>query len=221
MLTIYPYLGKRPYSGKSNTSVPIKVNFLLHRYNTRTLKWARLVEESALLKENFRKNQIVQACTQSDGVIQSNHIVSHRQYTEYERSKLLYRLQFILSGCTHATYLKILQHTLEINAVSAPAFLDTIRTMCPVVKAMVDEQCKEAMKHIDVTRLGSWNRAVTTADGAWMTRGYHSKNFTFSVRNNCALLFRKHLCQRGRDSIIQEPLYEGTSKGAEGYGLCS
>ncbi len=161
----------------------------------------------------------MQACTQSDGVIQSNHIVSHRQYTEYERSKLRKAVQiaFILSGCTHATYLKTLQHTLEINAVSAPAFLDTIRTMCPVVKAMVDEQCEEAMKHIDVTRLGSWNRAVTTADGAWMTRGYHSKNFTFSVRNNCALLFRKHLCQRGRDSIIQEPLYEGTSKGAEGY----
>ncbi len=51
-------------------------------------------------------------------------IVSHRQYTEYERSKLSKAVQidFILSGCTHATYLKTLQHTLRINAVSAPEF---------------------------------------------------------------------------------------------------
>ena len=52
-----------------------------------------------------------------------------------------------------------------------------------------------------------------------MTRGHHSKNATFSIRNyyNGALLYRKHLCQKGRDDIIEEELYQGTSKGAEGY----
>ena len=52
-----------------------------------------------------------------------------------------------------------------------------------------------------------------------MTRGHHSKNATFSIRNyyNGALLYRKHLCQKGRDDIIKEELYQGTSKGAEGY----
>lgn len=64
--------------------------------------------------------------------------------------------------------------------------------------------------------LGSWSRAVTSADGAWMTRGHHSKNFTFSIRNY-SLLYRKHLCQKGRDTLINEELYQGTFKGAEGY----
>ena len=27
-----------------------------------------------------------------------------------------------------------------------------------------------------------------------------------------------HLCQRGRDKVVQEELYQGTSKAAEGYG---
>ena len=71
---------------------------------------------------------------------------------------------------------------------------------------------------MDQNELGSWSRAVTSADGTWMTRGHHSKNATFSIRNyyNGALLYRKHLCQKGRDDIIEE-LYQGTSKGAEGY----
>ena len=52
-----------------------------------------------------------------------------------------------------------------------------------------------------------------------MTRP-HSKNATFSIRNyyNGALLYHKHLCQKGRDDIIKEELYQGTSKGAEDYG---
>ena len=33
-----------------------------------------------------------------------------------------------------------------------------------------------------------------------------------------ALILNSDLCQKGRDSIIQEELYEGTSKSAEGYG---
>ena len=67
--------------------------------------------------------------------------------------------------------------------------------------------------------LGSCSRAVTSADGAWMTRGHHSKNFTFSIRNYYTetLLYRKHLCQKGRDTLIKEELYQGTSRGAEGY----
>ncbi len=64
-----------------------------------------------------------------------------------------------------------------------------------------------------------WKRAVTCADGTWMTRGYHSKNATFSIRNyfTGALLYYKHTCQKGRDKLIDEELYKGTSKSAEGY----
>ena len=52
-----------------------------------------------------------------------------------------------------------------------------------------------------------------------MARGFHSKNATFSIRNfdNGAFLCRKHLYQKDRADIIEEELYQGTSKGAEGY----
>lgn len=146
---------------------------------------------------------------------------SYLQGTTTQMSKAV-QVAFILSGCTHVTYYKVLRHSLGINAVEASAFMKTIKMMYPVVKSMVDEMCEEAMnamKKMDSTELGSWSRAVTTADGTWLTRGHHSKNFTFSVRNylNGALLSRHHLCQKGRDSIIDEPLYQGTSKAAEGY----
>ena len=54
-------------------------------------------------------------------------------------------------------------------------------------------------------QLGSWKRAVTTADGTWQTRGWHSKNATFTIRNylNRALLYYHHLCQKGRDKIVE------------------
>ena len=94
--------------------------------------------------------------------------------------------------------------------------------MFPIVQDMVDRMCEEAkteIKTMNQYEIGSWSRAVTSADGAWMTRGHHSKNFTFSIRNfyTGALLYRKHLCQKGRDTLINEELYQGTSKGAEGY----
>lgn len=132
------------------------------------------------------------------------------------------QVAFIISGCTHATYVKVLRHSLGIQTNDIHSFQETLRLMYPIVKEMVDDMCTEAMnemKEMDQEVLGSWSRAVTTADGAWMTRGRHSKNFTFSVRNyfTGALLFRKHLCQKGSDYIIKEPLYQGTSKGAEGY----
>ena len=74
---------------------------------------------------------------------------------------------------------------------------------------MVDSMCDEAkqeMKSMDQEILGSWNRAVTSADG---THGFHSKNATFSIRNyfTGALLYRRHLCQKGRDKLIKEDLY--------------
>ena len=122
----------------------------------------------------------------------------------------------------NTTYYKTLHHALGMDAVSMVPFLDTIKRMYPVVKEMLDEVCeiaKQEMKGKKEDELGSWKRAVTTADETWQTRGWHSKNATFSIRNylNGALLYYKHLCQKGRDEIIQEELYAGTSKAAEGY----
>ena len=125
---------------------------------------------------------------------------------------------FIISGCIYATYTKVLRHSLGIHSYD---FNETIRLMHPVVKEMVDKMCTEARetrKKKNPSEYGSWKKAVTLADGAWMTRGHHSQNFTFSVRNyfTCELLYRKHLCQRGTDVVIDEELYQGTSHGAEG-----
>ena len=88
---------------------------------------------------------------------------------------------------------------------------ETIGKMYPVVKAMVDDLCevaKREMKEKNYGDLGSWKRAVTTADGTWQTRGWHSKNATFTIRNyfNGALLY---YCQKGRDKI---DLYLGTNQ---------
>ena len=70
------------------------------------------------------------------------------------------------------------------------------------------------MKDTPSHQIGSWDRAVTVADGAWMTRGHHSQNFTFHVRDyiNNSVFYYKHLCQRGKGG----PLYEGTSASMEG-----
>ena len=132
-------------------------------------------------------------------------------------------VSFVIAGCTHTTYLKVMKHALGVSTVPWEDFQSTLARMYPVVTALVDSMCNDAkddMRQMDQSKLGSWSRAVTSADGTWMTRGFHSKNATFSIRNyfNGALLYRKHLCQRGRDGVVKEELYQGTSKGAEGYG---
>ena len=93
----------------------------------------------------------------------------------------------------------------------------------PSLKSMVDEQCelaKQKMKEKPAAEFGSFQNAVTTADGAWLTRGHHSQNFTYKVRDymTSALLYYQHLCQRGKDNLCEDGLYKGTSKFAEGYG---
>ena len=91
--------------------------------------------------------------------------------------------------------------------------------MYPIVNEIC-EAAKQEIKDKKEDELGSWKRAVTVADGTWQTRGWHSKNATFTIRNylNGALLYYHHIiCQRGGDDIIKEQLYKGTSKSAEGY----
>ena len=129
---------------------------------------------------------------------------------------------FISAGCTHATYKKVLD-ILGISAVSIKMFMSTIQKMHPGVEGVVTEMCdreKARMKAMDQTKLGSWRKAVTCADGTWQTRGFHSKNGTFTIRNynTGALLYFTHLCQKGHDKTITSELYKEISKSTEGYG---
>ena len=129
------------------------------------------------------------------------------------------QVAFIVAGSTHAVYYKTLKYALGIDAVCMNVF---IYYMYPIVKSILDDICEAAKQHMKDKKddeLGSWKRAVTVADGTWQTRGWHSKNATFTIRNylNGALLYYHHLCQKGSDKVIEEELYKGTSKSAEGY----
>ena len=95
----------------------------------------------------------------------------------------------------HATYCKVLKLSLGLDAIRMDKFYSTITRMYPVVKEMVDEMCEEAkqeMKTMDEHTLGSWKQAVTSADAAWMTRGYHSKNGT--ARSVFVTTIMEHCC---------------------------
>ena len=134
------------------------------------------------------------------------------------------QVAFIIAGCTHATYMycKTLSHSLGIETVSSSTFMCTIRAMHSIVESMLDEVCeaaKQEMRDMKEGEFGSGPNAVTVADGTWQTRGWHSKNATFTIRNylTSALLYYHHLCQKGRDEVIEEELYRGTSKSSEGF----
>ena len=42
------------------------------------------------------------------------------------------QVAFIVAGCTHAVYYKILKNALGIDAISEPVFMDTIYSMYPI-----------------------------------------------------------------------------------------
>ena len=117
------------------------------------------------------------------------------------------QVAFIVAGSTHMGY-KTLKHALGIDVVGR------------WIRFVICEAAKQEIKDKKEDELGSWKCAVTVADGTWQTRGWLSKNATFTIRNylNGALLYYHHIiCQRGGDDIIKEQLYKGTSKSAEGY----
>ena len=163
----------------------------------------------------------VSCCCDGCGMKGAMFDTHSRQVGNTNTVSMCVQVAFIVAGSTHASYYKTLKHALGIEAVSEPVFTDTIYAMYPVVKSMLDAVCeaaKQEMREKGEDVLGSWKKAVTVADGTWQTRGWHSKNCTFTVRNYLtgALLYYHHLCQKGRDNVIQE-LYKGTSKSAEGY----
>ena len=152
----------------------------------------------------------------------SRRVVTFRSSVEHETTKqtvvgLALQVAFACAGCTHAKYHRALELALGLHTVTLHQYHKTLEIMALHVSALLDEMCEEAkqeMKDMDPSEIGSWERAVTMGDAAWLTRGFHSQNCTFTVRNNItnSLLYYEHLCQRGEDE------YKGTSKAAEGFG---
>ncbi len=129
------------------------------------------------------------------------------------------RLAAFISGIGFAGYHKLFQHHLGMNAVTDKHFYRVIEKAYPHVVDILDEVCelgKTQMKSLPSSQLGSWDRAVTTSDGCWQIRGFFSQNSTFIIHNG-ALLWYGHASMRGCDSIIEDNLYLGTAKSAEGY----
>ena len=57
------------------------------------------------------------------------------------------------------------------------------------------------------------------ADGCWHIRRFFSQNCTFINRNwlTGGIIRYGHACMQGADPIIQDDLYQGTARSAEGY----
>ena len=95
------------------------------------------------------------------------------------------QVAFVAGGCMHSQYHRVLV-SLGMNCFNHQTFDETIKRISKPVLELLREQCAEAkddMKALPATQLGSWERAVTVSDGAWLTRGHHSRNHTYSLRN--------------------------------------
>lgn len=152
------------------------------------------------------------------------HFNSFTYVLESRRSvvSLALAVAFVLSGNTHAGYHNAIARGLGIPVLKRPNFYEVIKLLYAPIRDLLDsccKMCKEEMHDKGDGTIGSWRRAVTTADGCWMTRGHFSQNFTFIIKDYLTneLLFNGHLCMRGSDDIVDEPLYPGTSKSAEGH----
>lgn len=132
------------------------------------------------------------------------------------------QVAFMIGGCTYAMYQRVLKYGLGLYCCTKTTFSSTIRKLLPSVTSILDSQCemvKNDMKVLKDDELGNWNKAITCADGVWLTKGFHSTNGTATLRNymNNSLLYYTHNCQKG--SPNDTDLWHGTSKGMEGVAL--
>ena len=137
------------------------------------------------------------------------------------------QVAFVAGGCMHSQYHRVLGLSLGMNCFNHQMFDETIKRISKPVLELLREQCAEAkddMRALPPTQLGSWERAVIASDGTWLTRGHHSRNHTYSLRNfiNNSLLYFKHFCMQGYKTDApyldkdDQDLYQGTAKAAEG-----
>ena len=129
---------------------------------------------------------------------------------------------FFITGHGYAKFARTLRQCLGISGISKNQYYETIKLVYPEITDILDGMCdeeKEQMQKLDSAELGSWERAVVTSDGVWHTRRHFSKNGSFIVKNYLTggLLWYRHKCMRGKDDVLDEELYEGTSKSMEGF----
>lgn len=128
---------------------------------------------------------------------------------------------FFITGHGYAKFSRTLRQCLGISCISKNPYYDTIKLVYPHITDILNEMCeeeKQRMKAKEEGELGSWERAVVTSDGVWHTRGHFSKNGSFIVKNYLTggLLWYGHKCMQGKDTVVNEELFEGTAKSMEG-----
>ena len=109
------------------------------------------------------------------------------------------QVAFLVAGCTHMTYYKALKLVLELMQL-ANVFMPTIVKMYPVMMQMVDEMCEE------------WHEEHGSGS-AWLSSGIRW-GWHMDITPHLSHQSTTDLCQRGRDKVIKEELYQGTSKAA-------
>ena len=160
-----------------------------------------------------------------DGCTSHNLIFNTSTFVQDSRryvASLSVALAFLLTGHVHSGYHRTLGHGLGIPSLHRNTFYTVVKDAYANIQRMLQEICERAkaeMKAMPAEELGSWQNAVTTADGCWLTRGHFSQNFTFIVKNYLknTILWYGHLCMRGSDDVVEDPLYPGTAKSAEGH----
>jgi len=125
----------------------------------------------------------------------------------------------LLGGFHFAGYERQMSMIIGDNTASPRTWQTFLHWIQPKIKQLLDTQATAAhddMKKIDPGTLGSFQRAVTTSDGAWHHRGFHSGNASYVVINyfNKALLQYGHVSMRARN---KDESWPGTAKAAEGH----
>ena len=114
-------------------------------------------------------------------------------------------LAFMLTGHMYS-YHNALGRGLGIPVWQWKHFCKILKDAHAYIKKMLDEMCACAKE-----------MKALPADGCWLTRGHFSQNCTFIIKIYLnTILWYGHACICG-DDAIEEPLYPGTSKSAEGY----
>ena len=148
----------------------------------------------------------------------STSVQDSRRYV----ASLSIALAFLLTGHVHTGYHRTLGQGLGIPSHHRNTVYTVVKDAYANIQRMLQEICERAkaeMKEMPAEELGNWPNAVTTADGCWLTRGHFSQNFTFIVMNYLknTILWYGHLCMCGSYDVVEEPLYPGTAKSAEGH----
>ncbi len=125
----------------------------------------------------------------------STFVQESRRYV----ASLSVALAFLLTGHMHSGYHRTLGHGLGMPVLQSNNFYSVLKDAHGYIEEMLQSMCaqaKEEMKALPAHEMGSWENAVTTADGCWLTRGHFSQNCTFIVKNYMknAILWYGHAC---------------------------